>query len=95
MPVRARRSRRNAADALTMSRDLALFIGPTDPSEPVAVLERVYRRHRHRYSPSTWAHELFENGHDLAALDQDPVEMTADELPPGCQLNSRVRFESP
>jgi hypothetical protein len=77
MPVRPRRSRR-ARNALTIQRFMALTVGPSGGSEPLNVLEAVFREHRRRFASGDWGVSVFEEGQDPylpLSVDDDPREV--------------------
>ena len=81
MPVRPRR-RREHVHALTLRRCVALWLGPETAdlaADPLELLHDVWREHRSRFAPDSWASRFWEHGHDVRLDDvYDPDE------PVGC-----------
>ena len=81
MPVRERRHRRHVRQ-LSRARFIALTLGPEPDdlaADPLEQLHDVWREHRARFGPDSWASQFWEHGHDIRLDDvYDP------DAPTGC-----------
>ena len=86
MPVRPRRQRQHRLE-LTRARYLSLAIGPGQhDQEPLELLHEVWKEHRYRFGPDSWASQFWEVGHDVRLDDvYDPASPSGC---PGCDDTS-------
>jgi hypothetical protein len=83
VPIRQRQLKQHKHQ-LTLNRFMALTIGPERRDvemDGLELLHLVWLEHRHRFPPSSWAHQFWVLGHDIRSDGNDEFDPDCGGLP--------------